>query len=63
MSLFNFLKRYTPEDAKEIEEEWKKGTDTKTNLSISEQWELEKDNKDFFTFYKEMSSKSIKVEK
>ena len=28
MNLFNFLKKYTPEDAKEIEEEWKKGTDT-----------------------------------
>ena len=62
MNLLQILNKYKAED---LEEEKKKGKDRTTNLSPREEWELEKlkdKPRDFFTFHKEMSSQSIRID-
>lgn len=61
MNLFQILKQYSASD---LEEENKK-VDPISGLSTSEKWmlvKLEEKEKEFFSFQKEMSSQSIKIE-
>ena len=63
MNLLQILSKYKKEDAEQMEQESLLSKDTSVGLSPTEKWEIEKESKDFFSFYKEMSSQSIEVEK
>lgn len=66
MNLLSILSKYKKEDAEQMEQESLFSNDNSVGLSAVEQWELEKkkdEPKDFFTFHKEMSSQSIKLDK
>lgn len=62
MSLLKILSKYKKEDAVEMEKESLISRDDKVGLSPVERWELEKETKDFFSFHKEMSAQSIKID-
>ena len=63
MNLLQILSKYKKEDAEQMEQESLVSKDNLVGLSPTEKWEIEKESKDFFSFYKEMSSQSIEVEK
>ena len=63
--LLSILNRYNKSDAEKMEKESLLSSDPKVGLSTSEKWEIEKDNKDFTSFHRDlshMSSKTIKIE-
>ena len=64
MSLLKILSKYKKEDAEQMEKESLFSKDIQVGLSPVEIWELEKQKeepKDFFSFHKEMSAQSIKI--
>ena len=63
MNLLQILSKYKKEDAEQMEQESLVSKDNSVGLSSTEKWEIEKGEKDFFSFYKEMSAQSIEVEK
>lgn len=65
MNLLSILSKYKKEDAVEMEKESLFTKDVSVGLSPVEKWELEKKKdkpKDFFSFYKEMSGQSIRID-
>ena len=62
MSLLKILSKYKKEDAEKMEKESLICMADKVGLSPVERWELEKETKDFFSFHKEMSAQSIKID-
>ena len=63
MNLLQILSKYKKEDAEQMEQESLVSKDNSVGLSSTEKWEIEKEEKDFFSFYKEMNAQSIEVEK
>lgn len=65
MNLLQILSKYKKEDAEQMEQESLVSKDNSVGLSPTEKWEIEKQKdepKDFFSFHKEMSAQSIRID-